>query len=135
MNFEDEKDYIMRIIKEMIRALMSFALGKRYAAVEVGPEEKYEVSGCKLKDLMVLVDSGNIDEAENRLLDDIDYNDNDEVAAAVLFYQYLSEKDEAFLKEHDFSMEEVMDGLKMIAQNAGYGSLISAMIDFPLQEK
>ena len=135
MNFEDEKDYIMRIIKEMIRALMSFALGKRYVAVEVGPEEKYEVSGCKLKDLMVLVDSGNIDEAENRLLDDIDYNDNDEVAAAVLFYQYLSEKDEAFLKEHDFSMEEVMDGLKMIAQNAGYGSLISAMIDFPLQEK
>ena len=135
MNFEDEKDYITRIIKEMIRALMSFALGKRYVAVEVGPEEKYEVSGCKLKDLMVLVDSGNIDEAENRLLDDIDYNDNDEVAAAVLFYQYLSEKDEAFLKEHDFSMEEVMDGLKMIAQNAGYGSLISAMIDFPLQEK
>ena len=54
MNFEDEKDYIMRIIKEMIRALMSFALGKRYVAVEVGPEEKYEVSGCKLKDLMVL---------------------------------------------------------------------------------
>ena len=135
MNFEDEKDYIMRIIKEMIRALMSFALGKRYVAVEVGPEEKYEVSGCKLKDLMVLVDSGNIDEAENRLLDDIDYNDNDEVAAAVLFYQYLSEKDEAFLKEHDFSMEEVMDGLKMIAQNTGYGSLINAMIDFPLQEK
>ena len=126
MNFEDEKDYIMRIIKEMIRALMSFALGKRYVAVEVGPEEKYEVSGCKLKDLMVLVDSGNIDEAENRLLDDIDYNDNDEVAAAVLFYQYLSEKDEAFLKEHDFSMEEVMDGLKMIAQNTGYGSLINA---------
>ena len=32
MNFEDEKDYIMRIIKEMIRALMSFALGKRYVA-------------------------------------------------------------------------------------------------------
>ena len=135
MNFEDEKDYIMRIIKEMIRALMSFALGKRYVAVEVGPEEKYEVSGCKLKDLMVLVDSGNIDEAENRLLDDIDYNDNDEVAAAVLFYQYLSEKDEVFLKEHDFSMEEGMDGLKMIAQNAGYGSLINAIIDFPLQEK
>ena len=135
MNFEDEKDYIMRIIKEMIRALMSFALGKRYVAVEVGPEEKYEVSGCKLKDLMVLVDSGNIDEAENRLLDAIDYNDNDEVATAVLFYQYLSEKDEAFLKEHDFSMEEVMDGLKMIAQNTGYGSLINAMIDFPLQEK
>ena len=49
MNFEDEKDYIMRIIKEMIRALMSFALGKRYVA--------YEVSGCKLKDLITLADT------------------------------------------------------------------------------
>ena len=39
MNFEDEKDYLMRIIKEMIRALMSFAFGKRYVAVEVGPEK------------------------------------------------------------------------------------------------
>ena len=57
MNFEDEKDYIMRIIKEMIRALMSFALGKRYVAVEVEPEEKYEVSGCKLKDLITLADT------------------------------------------------------------------------------
>ena len=32
-----------------------------------------------MKDRMVLVDSGNIDEVENRMLDDIDYNDNDEI--------------------------------------------------------
>ena len=38
MNFEDEKDYIMRIIKEMVRVLFSLMLGKKYVSVE--QEEK-----------------------------------------------------------------------------------------------
>ena len=35
MTFEDEKDYIMRIIKEMVRVLFSLMLGKKYVAVEM----------------------------------------------------------------------------------------------------
>lgn len=35
MLYEEEKDYIMRIIKEMIRVLISVLLGKRYVQVEL----------------------------------------------------------------------------------------------------
>ena len=35
MNFEDEKDYIMRIIKEAVNVLFSFLLGKTYVS-EIG---------------------------------------------------------------------------------------------------
>ena len=45
MNFTDEKDYIMRMIKEMVRVLFSLAFGQKYVSVELEKENKYEVSG------------------------------------------------------------------------------------------
>ena len=85
MNFEDEKDYIMRIIKETVRLLFSLMLGKNYVSVEQEMENKYEVSGMTLDDLLSMADGGKINEAENILLDGIDYSNKNEVAAAALF--------------------------------------------------
>ena len=52
MNFEDEKDYIMRIIKEMARVVFSFLFGKQYEAIVQEAVEKYQVSGKKLDELL-----------------------------------------------------------------------------------
>ena len=135
MNFEDEKDYIMRMIKEMIRVLMSVALGKKYTSVEMEQISKYEVSGMKLNQLFDLIDQGEIDKAENLLLDGIDYENIEHLTAATLFYQYLSEKSEDFLHEHDFSKEEVLDGINILMKNSGYGDLVNILEDnnLPLQ--
>ncbi len=62
MNFEDEKDYIMRIIKEMVRVLFSLMLGKKYTSIEQEAENGYEVSGKKLDELLIMVDNGEINE-------------------------------------------------------------------------
>ena len=35
MGFQDEQDYIMRMIKEVIRVLVTVALGKTYKQVEL----------------------------------------------------------------------------------------------------
>ena len=129
MNFEDEKDYLMRIIKEWTAALMSFIMGRSYTSVEQELENGYEVSGCKLEDLLKMIDDGDINSAENQLLDGIDYGKKEELAAAALFYQYLSEKDDAFLEKNDFSGEEVLDGMKNIIYRSGYGDLIDFMVD------
>lgn len=127
MTFEDEKDYIMRIIKEMVRVLFSLMLGKKYVAVEMEKENGFEVSGKKLEDYLRMIDRGEINEAENQLLENIDYSDKDNVATAALFYQYLSEKTDCFLTEHDFSEEEVLDGMKRLIQKAGYGDVLNIM--------
>jgi len=74
MTFEDEKDYIMRIIKEMARVLFSLMLGKKYVAVEMEKDNGYEVSGKRLEDFLKMIDRGEINEAENQLLDNIDYD-------------------------------------------------------------
>ena len=100
MYFTDEKDYIMRMIKEMVRVLFSLMFGKKYVSVELEKENKYEVSGKNLKNFLDMIDFGEINEAKNILLDSIDYTDRNEVMAAALFYQYLSEKDSEFLKNN-----------------------------------
>ena len=47
------------------------------------PERKngYEVSGTDLNDLLDMIDNGQINEAENLMLDDIDYSDKKGLAA------------------------------------------------------
>ena len=70
MNFEDEQDYIMRMIKEMARVLFSLMLGKPYISVEEEKKNKAEVSGMRLPDYMEMIDEGKVNEAENILLDD-----------------------------------------------------------------
>ena len=114
MYFTDEKDYIMRMIKEMVRILFSLIYGKKYVSVELEKENKYEVSGKNLKSFHDMIDSGQINEAENILLDNIDYANNDEVMAAALFYQYLSEKDSEFLINNNYTKEEVLSGFKQL---------------------
>ena len=127
MRFEDEKDYIMRMIKEMVSVLFSILLGKQYVSVDEERKNGYEVSGTDLNDLLDMIDNGQINEAENLMLDDLDYSDKKELAAALLFYQYLSEKKEVFLRDHDYSDEEILDGAKQVLQKAGYGDIVKVM--------
>ena len=124
MNFTDEKDYIMRMIKEMVRVLFSLAFGKKYVSVELEKEIKYEVSGKNLKIFLNMIDLGQINEAENILLDSIDYTNKNEVMAVALFYQYLSEKDNQFLENNNYTKEEVLSGFKQLLMKSGYSDLL-----------
>ena len=124
MNFTDEKDYIMRMIKDMVRVLFSLAFGKEYVSVELEKENKYEISGKNLKNFLNMIDLGQINEAENILLDSIDYTNKNEVMAVALFYQYLSEKDNQFLENNNYTKEEVLSGFKQLLMKSGYSDLL-----------
>lgn len=129
MDFTDEKDYIMRMIKEMVRVLFSLVFGKKYVSVEIEKENKYEVSGKKLQGFFNMIDSGQINEAENILLNSIDYTNKDEIVAAALFYQYLSEKDSEFLENNHYTKEEVLSGFKQLLTQSGYKELLYLLKD------
>ena len=129
MYFTDEKDYIMRMIKRMVSSIIFFNVWEKYVSVELEKENKYEVSGKNLKDFLDMIDSGEINEAENILLDSIDYTDRNEVMAAALFYQYLSEKDSEFLKNNNYTKEEVMSGFKQLLMQSGYTDLLCLVKD------
>ena len=129
MLYDEEKDYVMRMIREVSRVLFSIIFGKQYTQVEAEIENKYQTAGTPQNALRDLVDRGEINRAENMLLEDIDYSDREDVAAAVVFYQYLGEEPDRFLEQHDFSKEEVLEGLENLAENAGYTDIMEMMID------
>lgn len=120
----DEKDYIMRMIKEMVQVLFSLVFGKKYVSVELEDENKYEVSGNTLKYFFDMIDQRDINEAENLLLEDLDYTNKEEVMAAAFFYQHLSQKDDDFLRRNDYTKEEVLFGFKQLLEKSGYKDLI-----------
>ena len=124
MGVVDEKDYIMRMIKEMVQVLFSLVFGKKYVSVELEDENKYEVSGNTLKYFFDMIDQGDINEAENLLLEDLDYTNKEEVMAAAFFYQYLSQKDDDFLRRNDYTKEEVLFGFKQLLEKSGYEDLV-----------
>ena len=127
MNFEDGKDYVMRLIKEMVRVLFSLMFRKQYVSVEQEIRNKCEIAGKTPDDLFAMIDKGDINEAENILLTGMDYQDKKEVAAAALFYRHLSEKEEEFLSRHNYSKEEVLDGMKQLAARAGYENILDTL--------
>ena len=108
---DDEKDYIMRMIKESARVLASVMLGKKYVQVELPVETKYQISGDKLHHLKTMVDKGEINEAENELLERINYGDKEDLAEAMFFYEYA----------------EVRDGMQQLAEDAGYGNIMNML--------
>lgn len=124
MGVVDEKDYIMRMIKEMVQVLFSLVFGKKYVSVELEDENKYEVSGNTLKYFFDMIDQGDINEAENLLLEDLDYTNKEEVMAAAFFYQHLSQKDDDFWRRNDYTKEEVLFGFKQLLEKSGYKDLI-----------
>ncbi|XCP86838.1 DUF6483 family protein [Roseburia hominis] len=125
MQFNDEKDYIMRMIKEAVSVLFSVMFGKNYVQVELEKGNRFAVSGRRLDEYKEMVDRGEINEAENMMLEDINYTNKDEVAAAILFYRYLSQKGEEFLRNSHYSKEEALDGLKTLAEKAGYQGIVN----------
>ena len=103
---DDEKDYIMRMIKEIARVLASVMLGKKYVQVELPVESKYQISGDKLHHMKTMVDRGEINEAENEL---------------------AASKGDEFLEAHNYSLEEIRDGIQQLAEDAGYGNIINML--------
>lgn len=95
---DDEKDYIMRMIKEIARVLASVMLGKKYVQVELPVESKYQISGDKLHHLKTMVDQGEVNEAENELLERIDYSSKEDLAEAMFFTNMLRPRGMNFWK-------------------------------------
>ena len=96
----EDKDYVMRMIHESIRMLIRLIFNRDI--------DKNEDMGISLETaelyqkLITMADAGEINEAENLLLDGLRENDKTCFETALLFYEKLSGKDDEFLAEHEF---------------------------------
>ena len=117
-----EQDYIMRLINEMVRALLKiiFNIDTASPLAEVLKDSEEEQT---LNELINMVDAGLINEAENRLYDITEARKMKDLKIALLFYSYLNNKSDEYLEDHDFSRDEVKSGLIYISKRYGVDGL------------
>ena len=117
-----EQDYVMRLIKEMVRAILKllFNIDTESPTVELleNKEEKET-----LENLLDMVDAGEINGAENKLYDLINVTDINSLEVALLFYSYLNDKTDDFLEANDFSRDEIKLGMENVADSFGLNSI------------
>lgn len=108
-----EQDYVMRMIKDMARALALLIFGKRDIRYEI-PEENDLYTR-----ILQMADRGEINEAENILLTELSKESSNYVVMAADFYQHIAEYSDEFLEEHNYSRDEILEGLESIAEEYG----------------
>lgn len=117
-----EQDYIIRLVKEMVRAILKLLFNMDVQEATEGLTENKEQEEL-LENLLDMIDSGNINEAENHLYDFMNKDDVNTLKIALLFYSYLNDKTDDFLEENDFSREEIVLGMENVADIFGLSSI------------
>lgn len=122
-----EQDYIMRLIKEMVRAVLKllFHIDTDAPSADLLKDAEDKAT---LESLMNMIDDGRIDEAENKVYEITEERDIKKLEIAVLFYSYLNDKSDEFLEEHNFSREEIRSGLKDISSRYGMDSFAEILL-------
>lgn len=122
-----EEDYIMRLIKEMVRVLLKLLFNIETVQPTTDLLEDAEEKEA-LDSLQHMIDDGNINEAENQLYEIISEGDIRSVKMALLFYSYLNEKNDEFLSEHDFSRQEIELGIRSLVSGCGLGAMADVFL-------
>ena len=123
-----EQDYIMRLIKEMVRTLLKllFHIDMDSQTEELLKEREEKET---LNVLLELADEGEINEAENRLYDLISEGDMSALETALLFYSYLNDKTDEFLEENNFSRDEIISGLRNVVSRYGLNGMADVFLE------
>ena len=113
-----QDDYILRQIREMVRAVMKMLF--QVSAVELTPDVIEDTDARQiLTNLTDLADNSKIEEAENQLYEMTCDGDR-------LFYYHLNGKDDEFLEASNFSREEIMMGIQDLAERYNLSGIAEA---------
>lgn len=117
-----EQDYIMRLIKDAVRMAV-----KLIFQIETDDFSPYLIENPETREttekLLRKSDAGSIQETAQELLSNIRQNPTlDNLLSGLVFYSYLSDKDEDYLSEHDSSPEELKNGMKQLLSVYGMDS-------------
>ncbi len=112
------EDYLLRSIQDISRLISTLLLGKD--RVDFEELEDVEEESRKLyEQLILMADEGDINGAENLLSEEMKEGDKTYLELALSFYLYLNDFDDDFLDDHDYSREEVLDGIRLLGEDWG----------------
>lgn len=113
-----EKDYIMRLVREMVRTLLKLLFDIDTSRSMEDVIQEFEEKQL-LERLLRMIDEGKINEAENEVYDITCDGDRIHLKTALIFYYHLATKDEDFLLQHGYTQEEVKEGVESLVERHG----------------
>ena len=123
---ELEKDYILRMIKDLTKSIAHLILGKSEIEYELPEESEYSRVDTLYVKLIELVNMGQINEAEDLLFDEINPSDMRQFEMAMSFYLYLNNFGDDYLEKNNYSRDEITEGIRSICKEYG----VSSIVDF-----
>lgn len=120
-----EQDYIMRLIKEMVRTILKLTFN---IEEESPPAELLENKEDKrlLEELLSMVDAGDIVGAEKRLHSLTDSDSS--LMVELLFYSYLNDKEDMFLDANGFDREQIRSKLSQTMDRYGLSGIAGLFV-------
>ncbi|WP_352419077.1 DUF6483 family protein [Proteiniborus sp.] len=114
-----QKDWVMKQIQSMIQLIARYFFKKDIIKYEIIDETNITQTDLLHKELVGLLNSLRINEAENLLFERIVADDLNHLAVALDFYRRISELSDEELEEANFSREEIKNGLEEISKMYG----------------
>lgn len=120
-NFEN--DYIMRMIRDMVRFIATMAFGRTELMVDFDANStgigSVPPSTLMYADMLDMLEKGDINGAENLLYERLDTSDTGYLEAGLAFYHKLTELSDDELESRDYSREEILDGIRELSEMFG----------------
>lgn len=118
------EDYLLRSIQDISRLISTLLLGKERIDFkeDINQDENKEAVSL-YGQLTAMADEGQINEAENLLSEEMTEGDKVYLELALCFYLYLNDFEDDFLEEHEYSREEILDGIRMLGEDWGIAGL------------
>lgn len=111
-------DYMMRMIKEAVRALVRMISGGDLSSYELpSSESDYTEEDRLYEQLVSLANQGKINESENLLFENIQMEKI--FSIGMNYYLYINEFSDQQLDKMNYSREEIVEGIKDFADELG----------------
>ena len=114
-----QQDWILRQIEMIGIVLARLLFGKDKPDYEIVEKEKLSDSDQLYIVLNRMLDEGKINEAENRLYEELDSSRLHMLELALAFYSRLNQFDDAYLEAHNYSRQEIEEGLQSVTKFIG----------------
>lgn len=118
------RNSVKRSIGDLIRMTAIIAFG---ACQEKYKQPKFLENSAEdslyLK-LLKMIDRGELNEAENILMERIENRNSEDLRMALDIYSYMNEKSDEFLCDNHFEREEIEAGVRYVINQYGYSTVI-----------
>ncbi len=114
-----QKDYLMRLIEDIVRIIARIFFGKDYVSYQFIDGMMLSKTDLWYRQLMELIEQRRLGEAEDILFDGLDADNRDHMSVALDVYMAMNALSDDELEDADFSREEIKDGLKKITSLFG----------------